>query len=154
MTDSDVPTVLGLNAPVAAMTSVLDAERLRQLMAWSAYPRIVEQDGEAVAFVLTFGSGSAYDSRYFRWFADRYPSFLYLDRIVVADGHRRRGVGRFAYDAMEELATPLGRLVCEVNLEPRNDASIAFHAARGYVEVGTLADDAGRVTSMLAKELE
>jgi predicted GNAT superfamily acetyltransferase len=54
---------------------------------------------------------------------------------------------------MEALAVPLGRLVCEVNLEPRNDASIAFHDARGYVEVGKLADDTGRVTSMLAKEL-
>jgi hypothetical protein len=135
------------------MTSTLSADRLRQLLGWAAYPRIVEDDGEAVAFVLTFAAGSAYDSKYFGWFADRYDAFLYLDRIVVAEGRRRQGIGRFVYDAMEELAVPLGRLVCEVNLEPRNDASIAFHDARGYVEVGKLADGTGRVTSMLAKDL-
>jgi predicted GNAT superfamily acetyltransferase len=151
--DSDVPTVLALNEPVSAMTSVLSAERLRQLLGWAAYPRVVERDGRPVAFVLTFAAGSAYDSKYFGWFADRYDSFLYLDRIVVAEDHRRQGVGRFVYDAMEELATPLGRLVCEVNLEPRNDASIAFHEGRGYVEVGQLADGTGRVSSMLAKDL-
>jgi predicted GNAT superfamily acetyltransferase len=152
MTDADIPTVLALNQPVSAMTSVLDAQRLSQLLGWSAYPRIVEYDGEPAAFVLTFRSGAAYDSSYFGWFADRYDSFLYLDRIVVAEQHRRQGIGGFTYDAMEELATPLGRLVCEVNLEPRNDASIAFHAGRGYVEVGKVSDG-GRVSSMLVKEL-
>jgi uncharacterized protein len=152
MTDADIPTVLALNQPVSAMTSVLDAQRLGQLLAWSAYPRVVECDGEAAAFVLTFQSGAPYDSSYFGWFADRYDSFLYLDRIVVAEAYRRQGIGRFTYDAMEELATPLGRLVCEVNLEPRNDASIAFHAGRGYVEVGKVSS-AGRVSAMLAKEL-
>jgi uncharacterized protein len=135
------------------MTSVLSAERLRQLLAWSAYAGLVELDRQNAAFVLTFAAGSPYDSDYFRWFAERYQSFLYLDRIVVRAEYRRQGIGRFVYDAMEQLAVPLGRLACEVNLQPRNDASIAFHQVRGYAEVGQRSDGTGRVSSMLVKEL-
>jgi uncharacterized protein len=35
-----------------------------------------------------------------------------------------------------------------VNLVPRNDASLAFHARRGYEEVGRLGDDAHLVSLM------
>jgi predicted GNAT superfamily acetyltransferase len=44
-------------------------------------------------------------------------------------------------------------MVCEVNLEPRNDVSLAFHAARGYVEVGQLAHGQEKLVALLSKEL-
>jgi uncharacterized protein len=88
-------------------------------------------------FVVTFAPGASYDSPNYRWFAARYERFLYLDRIVVAAEARRRGVARFVYDEAERAASELGGpLVCEVNVEPPNDASLAFHRARGYREVG------------------
>jgi predicted GNAT superfamily acetyltransferase len=39
-----------------------------------------------------------------------------------------------------------------VNLVPRNDASLAFHARRGYVEVGRLGED-DHVVSLMEKSL-
>ena len=153
MTDADTSTVLAINAPVAHLLSPLDAERLCQLRSWAAYAQVVELDARVAAFVLVFAPGSEYDSHYYRWFAERYPDgYLYLDRFAVAPDVRRRGVGTFIYDAMEEHARP-GRLLCEVNVEPPNEPSLAFHAKRGYVEVGRFDTGDGKVTSMLEREL-
>jgi predicted GNAT superfamily acetyltransferase len=44
-------------------------------------------------------------------------------------------------------------MVCDVNIEPRNDASLAFHAARGYREVGRLAHGSVKAVALLSKEL-
>ena len=45
------------------------------------------------------------------------------------------------YDALEGAARPRGRMLLEVSSEPPNRASLAFHAARGYREVGRLRHD-------------
>ena len=154
MTDADIPTVLALNAPVAHLLSPLDADQLRQLRGWSAYAQVVEADGQVCAFTLVFGPGSAYDSLNYRWFAERYPDgFLYLDRVAVAPPLRRQGIASRIYTAMEDAARPLGRLTCEVVVEPPNPESLAFHASRGYREVGRLGQDGEKVAAMLVKEL-
>jgi predicted GNAT superfamily acetyltransferase len=66
--------------------------------------------------------------------------------------YRRGGLGTFVYDEIEAVATPHGRLALEVNLVPRNDVSLAFHAARGFHEVGRLGDDT-HLVSLMEKRL-
>jgi predicted GNAT superfamily acetyltransferase len=154
MTDSDVSTVLALNAADVTALSPLDDERLTLLRKQSAHALIAEAGAEVVGFVLTFAPGSGYDSDNFAWFGQRYGSgFLYLDRIVIGSGHRRLGFAGRVYDALENEARAYGRLVCEVNSRPPNAASLAFHAVRGYAEVGHLAHGDDKVTVMLCKEL-
>jgi uncharacterized protein len=41
-----------------------------------------------------------------------------------------------------------GRMTLEVNLVPRNEASLAFHERRGYAEVGRLGDQEHLVSLM------
>jgi predicted GNAT superfamily acetyltransferase len=154
MADSDISTVLALNAADVAALSPLDHERLTLLREQAAHALIAELAGEVVGFVLTFAPGSGYDSDNFNWFSRRYGSgFLYLDRIVIGSGHRRRGFAGLVYDALEDEARAYGRLVCEVNSQPPNPASQAFHSARGYAEVGQLAHGDDKMTVMLSKEL-
>jgi uncharacterized protein len=154
MTDSDVSTVLALNAADVAALSPLDSERLETLRKKSAHALVAEVSGTVAGFVLTFAPGSGYDSDNFGWFERRYGrGFLYLDRIVVGPAFRRRGIAGRAYDALEADARAYGRLVCEVNSKPPNPASRAFHQARGYEEVGHRAHGGGKVTVMLCKEL-
>jgi predicted GNAT superfamily acetyltransferase len=43
--------------------------------------------------------------------------------------------------------------VCEVNVRPANPASLAFHTARGYRELGRLEHGPEKVVALLAKEL-
>jgi uncharacterized protein len=154
MTDSDVSTVLALNAADVAALSPLDRERLTWLRKQAAHALIARLAGEVVGFVLTFAPGSGYDSDNFDWFSRRYRSrFLYLDRIVIDSGYRRRGIAGRVYDALEDEARAYGRLVCEVNTQPPNPASLAFHSARGYAEVGHLSHGPDKVTVMLCKDL-
>jgi len=74
-------------------------------------------------------------------------------RVAVAASQRRRGIGAQLYDAMEVAAASFERMVCEVNVLPPNHASLAFHAARGYVEVGRLAHGPAKLVALLSKEL-
>ena len=154
MTDSDVSTVLALNAADVTALSPLSHERLALLRKKSAHSLIAEVSGDVAGFVLTFAPGSEHDSDNFAWFERRYlGGFLYLDRIVVGPAYRRRGIAGRVYDALEADARAYGRLVCEVNSIPENPASRAFHRARGFEEVGHLAHGGGKVTVMLCKEL-
>ena len=89
----------------------------------------------------------------YRWHAQRFDDdFYYLDRIVIAEEMRRRGLAGFVYDAMEDVARRFGRMTLEVNVDPPNHGSLAFHQQRGYVEVGRLGEP-GHVVGLMAKEL-
>jgi uncharacterized protein len=153
ITRADRPTLLELNLASVRELSELDEHRLESLLSWAQRGLAVESEGAIVAFALAIAPGAPYDSGNYRWFGARFERFLYLDRIVVSDAMRRRGIGGRLYDAMEATAAGFERMVCEVNLHPPNDASLAFHTARGYVEIGRLEHSGGKVVALLTKEL-
>lgn len=151
--DHDVPLVLDLNERNVELLAPLDAARLDQLSTWAHRAQVIEVAGERAGFVITVPAGTDYDSPNYRWFSALYgSSFHYLDRIVFEDRFRRRGLGSAVYDMIEADASTAGRLALEVNAEPPNPASLAFHAARGFAEVGRLGG-AGKAVAMLAKDL-
>jgi uncharacterized protein len=151
--DHDVPLVLDLNERNVELLAPLDAARLDQLSTWAHRAQVIEVAGEPAGFVITIPAGTDYDSPNYRWFSALYgSSFHYLDRIVFEDRFRRRGLGSAVYDMIEADASTAGRLALEVNAEPPNPASLAFHAARGFAEVGRLGG-AGKAVAMLAKDL-
>ena len=154
MTSADEPAVLALNATAVEQTDPLGPDRLDWLRLIAAHAAVVELDGEVAAFVLTFAPGAAHDSLDFQWFVDTYSDrFLHLDRIVVAEKHRRQGIATGVYRAVERSARPFDRLVSRVQSDPPDHASLAFHAARGFVEVGKLRRPNGTTSAMLSKEL-
>lgn len=156
VTDRDRPHVLALNLAEVEMLAPMDEDRFDQLRGLADRFDVIEVgtagDTEFGGFVITFAPGSAYDSENYGWFARAYPSFYYLDRIVLHPHVRRRGVGRVVYDELESVAAAYGRMTLEVNLAPPNPVSLAFHAARDYVEVGRLGDEE-HLVSLQAKEL-
>ena len=150
VTDADAPDVLALNERNVELLAPMDGARLGQLRRWADRFDVLESDGEFAGFVVTFEPGTPYDSENYRWFTERHGGhgFYYLDRIVLHEDFRRQGLGGFVYDALETVATRHGRVALEVNVVPRNDASLAFHERRGYVEVGRLGDSAHLVALM------
>ena len=136
---SDHSAILALNLESEAMMSPLDAARLQQLDAESAYHRVLCEDGRVIAFLLAFREGADYDSPNYLWFAQRYDRFLYIDRIAVAASHQGRRLGALLYEDLFAFARGHGvdAVTCEFYVQPPNEASRRFHAGFGFREVGT-----------------
>ena len=149
----DHERVLELNQASVQELSALDEPRLRYILALAHRSLVAASDDDVLAFALAIAPGTDYDSLNYTTLGEMFESFLYLDRIAVADSARRKGLGAALYDAMEAVAAPFGRMVCDVNIEPRNDASLAFHAARGYREVGELSHGDVKTVALMSKEL-
>lgn len=141
----DGAALLALNNAHAVELSWLEPEQLAHLIAQAFLARRV---GVSDALLLTFDQDADYDSPNFLWFRARYPSFVYVDRVVVADSARGRGLAKALYDDLFAAAKAAGheRIVCEVNSDPPNPASDAFHAALGFVPVGTAEIHGGKKT--------
>lgn len=149
-TPADFPSILALNEAFVTVLSPLDGERLAQLHAQAAAHRVIEQDGQIAAFLLAFREGADYDGANYRWFAQRYARFLYVDRIVVAAGAQAQGSGSALYRDAGALASRDGvpLIACEFDIEPPNPASARFHAQQGFREIGQRQLLGGKIVSM------
>lgn len=154
---ADLPAIHAINqAEVPAVGDITPAT-LEWYFRRAACLRVVEVDGAIAGFLLGLRPGLDYASPNYGWFAGRYADFYYIDRFAVGAAWRRRGIGRALYADVEQHARAVGAplLACEVNLRPRNDASLAFHAAEGFTEVGRQHTDGGSKTvAMLTKRLD
>ncbi|NML47199.1 GNAT family N-acetyltransferase [Ramlibacter sp. G-1-2-2] len=134
----DFGAILALNEASVHFLSPLSPARLQHLHAQSALHLVAEEEGEVQAFLLAFREGADYDSVNYQWFARHDERFLYIDRVVVAEAARGRGVGRTLYEATFAFARQqrLPRVTCEFDIDPPNPVSELFHANFGFAEVG------------------
>lgn len=136
--DDDLPAALALNNAAVPHVNELDLDRLAELVSLSSFASAARAGGSLVGFAVVMAPGVPYDSPNYRWFNERHDDLRYLDRIVVDPAARRSGVGRELYAAVFAHARADGcpLVGCEVNLEPPNPGSQAFHRSLGFVEVG------------------
>jgi uncharacterized protein len=149
---ADSSRVVALNNDAIPAVGALDEAGLAHLVEQSVLALGVERNGALAGFCLVLAPGADYGSVNYRWFSDRYDDFAYLDRVVIDPAARGRGLGRELYEHVERT-TEAPWFCLEVNLRPRNDDSLAFHAALGFVEVGQQETDYGALVSMQAKRL-
>jgi predicted GNAT superfamily acetyltransferase len=143
-TVADYPVVLSMNNAAAPHVNALAQHEFDWLTKRAAYFRALEDAGGLAGFVLCLPSGLDYWSANYTWFTERYASFLYLDRVVVAPRARGSGVGSALYADLHAFsAGQWPRITLEVNLRPPNPASVGFHEKLGYVAVGTRDYDEG-----------
>jgi len=137
--------LLGLNNASARETSLLTAERFDQLIRSAHIALFIPP---AAALLIAFEDTDDYDGGHFLWFRGKPGRFLYIDRVVVAEEWRRRGLARMLYDELFKRAIRLGhsRIVCEVNVEPPNLVSDKFHEALSFEEIGRATFDDGATT--------
>lgn len=136
---ADHAAILALNLESEQLLSPMDATRLRHLDQQASYHRVLQDGDDVVAFLLAFREGADYDSPNYRWFADGYPRFLYIDRVAVAGSHQGRRLGARLYEDLFSFARQhaIGTVACEFYIKPLNEASQRFHARFGFREVGT-----------------
>ena len=153
--EQELDAVLALNNGAGPGILPLDSVSLREHFDSAAYFRVADVDGHLAGFLIAHTADADYQSPNFCWFRDCYPSFLYIDRIVVASTRRGAGVGRIFYadiSSFAEVRVPL--LACEVFLEPRNDVAVLFHGTYGFLEVGQqVMSNVNRRVSLLAKDM-
>lgn len=136
-TPADDQAILAWNEADVHFLAAMDQLRLAYLKERAAAVEIIEADDQICGFVITFTSGSDYDSPNYRWFARLESEFQYVDRIVIDPAFRGRGLARRVYAVLAQRY-PHVPLFAEVNYAPPNPASLAMHTAAGFVEVGRL----------------
>jgi len=130
----DLPAVLEMNNAVVPTVNPHDAASLVDLIAIADRCWVLDDGGALGGLLVVFAPGGSYQSRNYRWFDEHYDNYIYVDRIVVASTHRRLGLAGRLYDTavVHAVAESRERLFCEVNVEPPNPQSIAFHEAYGW----------------------
>ncbi len=138
------PGVLPLTQPE------LDGLAAGSILCW------VAQDGaQVVGYLITYTNSDPYDGEEFAWFQQHLSTFLYIDQVAIASSHRRQGVGAALYRHATQDANKSGleSLTCEVNLDPPNPTSLAFHHGLGFTSIGELHTADGRYVTLLRKPL-
>lgn len=111
---------------------------------------------EREAFVIALAEHAPANAPNWRWFAARFARFVYIDRVVVQKSARKRGLGKLLYDDVMATALAAGHTLvcCEVNVDPPNPGSDAFHARMGFAEIGRAwVPDRGKTVRYLTRDL-
>lgn len=117
----------------------MNEELLSKLHGVAVYHRVIEMNPRGVVgFLLALREGADYHSVNYLWFTERYPEFLYIDRVVVAALHRGNRLGKLLYDDLFNFAREkrIAAVTCEFDIEPPNEASRRFHSRYGFREGG------------------
>lgn len=142
----DIAVMLPLNNANAEETSLLDEAGMQALIETSFFARGTERG--ATALLIALDQNAPYINPNFNWFQQRRSSFVYIDRVIVAQSSRGQGIARRLYLDLFAAAKEAGhdRVVCEVNIAPPNPASEAFHASMGFLAVGDASIHDGKKT--------
>ena len=137
--EADLDDVLALNQRWVPHVGSATRDGLAGIAAVCSLTLVARSaDGALAGFVMVLAPHADYHSPNFRFFSERSDDFRYVDRIAVDPSAQGTGLGRRLYGAVfaHAVGSGAGRVNAEVNLEPPNPGSQAFHAALGFVEVG------------------
>jgi len=113
-------------------------KHLKSLLSLSSNNLFISLDNEIIGFVVCFREGSNYQSLNYKFFSKNETKFLYIDRVVIKELHRRKGIGKSLYRNIESISISKNiPLCCEVNIEPLNQPSIDFHNNFGFHKIGS-----------------
>lgn len=116
--------------------SPLDQQELDYILQRASYQRQIN-NGQGV--LLGYGDKVDYpDHKNLKWLSGHLQNFFYIDRIIIDEAARGQGLGRALYKDVEHYARTHGfaHLACEVNTQPNNPASHAFHLKAGFKAIG------------------
>ncbi|MDE0803596.1 MAG: GNAT family N-acetyltransferase [Acidimicrobiales bacterium] len=145
VTPQDLLAVRAVNAANEPEVGPFDDARTSLFLASAERFQAVEVDGDVVGVFVGLVEGLDYQSPNYRWFCDRHARFAYVDRIALQPVVRGRGVAAAIYQDFTEWSADSGRnVVCaEVNTEPPNPRSLAFHRRQGFEVVAEIAPYGG-----------
>jgi uncharacterized protein len=146
-------SLLALNNDHSVELSPLTLAELDLLIRESFFSATIN---DSDALLIAFDQSSRYQHVNFLWFLAFFEkahqenshneknanaNFVYVDRVVTSPAARGKGYARALYTDLFQRAKYAGhtRIACEVNLDPPNPVSDAFHASLNFHEVGRAA---------------
>jgi predicted GNAT superfamily acetyltransferase len=146
----DLESVLRINAQARPGVAALDHAELERLLGIGAMLTVAEDLGTVSGYLLSFRYGAAYDGEEFRYLQQHLSEkFLYIDQVAVDARSQRRGLASALYRSLFDHAAEFGAFCCEVNLDPPNDGSMAFHQRLGFRAIRELKVRDGRSVALL-----
>ncbi len=150
---NDLASVSVLNEHAIPHVNSLTIDELEWFMENSQLFVVAEEDDVIIGFMIVLGPGITYESLNYQYFVAHYKNFDYVDRIVVADSHKGKGIGTALYSYLTDHSTSKF-VTCEVNLIPPNPLSIKFHENKGFKEVARQKSEGGKkMASLRVKDL-
>ena len=153
ITPDDIEAVLAINNDAVPAVNSLIASELTDIINISAKAWVVDEEDKIVGVLIVLGPRESYGSANYTWLDSQFKNFCYVDRIIIASSGKRKGYGRALYLELEEHAASTGAevLLCEVNVEPENPQSMAFHASLGWVPFQDREHGPGKVVRYFKK---
>lgn len=144
--------VRNLNNVHEVETSWLEPDDLKTLFDRAYFVEVVD---EADAFLIAMNEQSDHDGINYTWFKERYDQFAYIDRIVTDERARGQGLARSLYEALFDAANAdgIGIVGCEINREPPNPGSEAFHQKMGFEMIAERELPNGKTVGYWVKQL-
>ena len=144
ITEDWLDLIIQLNNENTPAVSKLDTTQLIFLIEHSKYAWMIlnQQENDLIGFCLILGEGINYQSMNYQWVSKYRKDFDYLDRIVIAKKFQKMGFGKRIYEVWLNKTTSTHMLL-EVNIRPRNEASLLFHEKLGFKAVGEQDTDKG-----------
>ena len=133
----DLNFILSLNQDSIPAVSSSNLEMMRHFLAISDYFKVCKVNGISIGFLIALLPEKDYNSEHYKWFNDRYDSFIYVDRIIFNKSYQKQGYGTIFYnDLINSIKNKSLDIACEINFKPYNEQSIKFHNKYGFKEVG------------------
>jgi uncharacterized protein len=148
--EADISWVLALSAQNEVETGPLDAKKLTHFISQAFSATTAQPEN---GYLLAFAPSAQIEGPNFEWFKARGGAFVYVDRIVVSAKARGQGIARALYMDLFIAAAAGGfeEITCEVNSDPPNPISDKFHAAMGFIPVGSATLPNGKTVTYLAR---
>ena len=149
-TVDDAAIIAQLNEAFVSVTSPMDTERFLSLYELSSFCLVAETTDSVIGFVIAMKNGALYENGNYQWFEAQVADMVYVDRIVLANEARNKGVGKALYVYLADLALSSGCriMTAEMDIDPPNDHSVYFHKKLGFLEIGQRTLDSGKRVSM------
>lgn len=141
--NSDLKSIHSLNESVLPHVNSIPISDFEEFMEISSFFLVIEKEGEVAGFMIVLGPAQNYDSENYQYFSSNFGSFDYVDRIVIGEAFRGKGLGAELYQYLFEN-TQEKRVCCEVNIKPPNPKSIQFHQMLGFEEVDQHFSEGGK----------
>lgn len=151
----DVAAVLRINALGRPGVAALGCEELGALQDAGAQILVAVVAGDVAGYLIAFDDDADYDGEEFRVFQRRLARpFVYVDQVAVDAAHARAGIASALYASLATARAHAGaqRQCCEVNTEPPNPVSLAFHRQLGFRSLGSLRVTDGRTVDLLVRD--